>query len=75
MLQAIICVCLASPTNEKHFLIAKTFIIHHFTLKEFKPASALMCYVKFGGTCQWQLEAVLVRIDGSVGRALMPPVM
>lgn len=31
-------VCLlASPTNEKSFLIAEAFILHHFTLKEFKP--------------------------------------
>lgn len=42
-LQAIVCVYLASPTNEKSFLIAKAFSMYHFTLKEFKPASALIC--------------------------------
>ena len=36
-------VCLASPTREKSFLIADAFIIHHFTLREFKPVGALIC--------------------------------
>lgn len=39
--QAIICVYFASPINEESFLIAKAFIIHHFTLKEFKPVECI----------------------------------
>lgn len=38
-----ICVYHASLTNEKSFLIAKAFIILHFTLDEFKLESALIC--------------------------------
>lgn len=37
------CVYLAPPTNEKSFLIEKSFIIHHFTLKDLKAVSALTC--------------------------------
>lgn len=46
--QLIICVYLALPTNEKSFLIARAFTIHHFTLKEFQPASALICVGQWG---------------------------
>lgn len=36
-------VYLAPPTHEKSFLIADAFIIHHFTLQEFKSVGTLIC--------------------------------